>query len=279
MVTSVVSSPIEPSSAHPVFSYSGGKRQLASRIVSLCRREFPNEYHLISPFLGAAAVELRFMHARRGTVIGADADPHLVMFWQNLLEDAGAIVDHANAVMPITVDIWRAWYADMMSSEWHSAEHAAKYFILRYTRVVHAWSPWAKRLEAFNAPSVHRPAFARLIQFKAPRLAVVHADFREFLHKYEGVLYCDPPYYSEDKQYEAVYKKRGTDNVFSDADHHALADLLKARKGWILSYSPHAFIRKLYRDYRQIEVNVTYASRSAQQRDSRDTELLIICPL
>lgn len=283
MQNMLLSSPkgVAPTSSIPPFSYSGGKRQLASRIVSLCRREFPNEYHLISPFLGGAATELRFMFARRGSCLGADSDRNLVMLWQNLLQDAGAVANHAKSLMPITVDIWREWYADMMSSEWHTAEHAAKYFILRYSKVVHAWNPWEARLEAFNAPTIYRPAFARIARLKAPRLSVQCADFREFLSANDGFCYVDSPYVSDDLSYEKVYEQRGAedDNIFRMEDHSDLADILSQRTGWIASNSPHEWVKERYRDYQQIEVHVSYMSRSSQQRDNRDTELLIINPM
>ena len=274
--------PVErlPSSGQPVFSYSGGKRQLASRIVNLFRKHFPTETRLLSPFIGGAAVELAFMFSRRGFCHAADADEHLIMFWRNLITDARAVANHARSLMvePMDRERWQAWYRDMMAGGWHSAEHAAQYFILRYTKVVHAWSVWEKRAEGFNEPRVHKEAFARLSRFRVPRLSVEHADFRSFLLAHDGIAYLDPPYFSDDLSYEKVYEKRAAadDNVFTRESHEDLAELLSARKGWVLSYSPHEWVRNRYRDYTQLEVEVSYMSRSSQQRDNRDTELIII---
>ena len=270
---------VQPTSSIPPFSYSGGKRQLASRIVSLCRREFPNEYHLISPFLGAAAAELRFMFARRGSCLGADADRELINLWKHLIVDARAVADTAQSLMPLDRETWYQWYRDMMSSEWHTLEHAAKFYLLRYTRVLHAWNWWAERAENFNQPKTYRAALARVAQFKAPRLTVEHADFRDFLSANSGIVYCDSPYVSDDLSYERVYERRGTDNVFTMEDHAALADLLSKRKGWIASNSNHPWVWKRYQDYHIMEVPISYNSHQAQRKRARQTELLILNPL
>ena len=271
---------VPPTTATPVFSYSGGKRQLSGRIVNMFREYFPSERHLVAPFLGGGAVELRFMVGRDGTCHGADADPHLIMFWQNLIEDAGAVANHARSLMvePMDRARWQSWYADMMAGAWHSAEHAAKYFILRYTRVVHAWNIWERRANDFNKPTVHLEAFARLSHFRAPRLTVECSDFRTFLDTQDTLSYLDPPYYSSDRSMERVYEKRNADddNVFTQQAHEDLADILSARDAWILSYSDHPWVRQRYQDYRILEVQVTYMSRSAQQRDKRADELIIV---
>ena len=268
------------SSWQPPFSYSGGKSQLATRIASLFRKQFPNERHLISPFLGGAAVELRCIHAFKWSCLGADADEHVILLWKWLIEAPREVAECAVQFMPIDVSTWKSWYADMMSSQWHTLAHAAKYFILRYTKVVHAWSVWEKRLIAFNSPKVYLPAFHRLARFRVPRLSVKCSDFRHFLASHDGIAYVDSPYYSDDLSYEKVYEKRGAEeeSVFSRADHEALADILCTRSGWIASNAPHDWVRSRYRDYEQVEVNVTYASRSAQQKRNRDTELIIISP-
>lgn len=269
------------SSVVPPFSYSGGKSQIAGRIVNLLRYHFPTELRLHSPFLGGGAVELRHCHARRGSVVAGDADPHVVMCWQALLDDAPAVARQALAFMeePMTKARWDAWYAEMLSCDWHSVEDAAKYFIMRYTKVVHAWNWWETRAQNFNKPAVFRAAFTRLSRFRAPRVSVEHADFREFLDNHDGVFYCDPPYYSDDKSYEKVYEKRYAedDNIFTNAAHEALAERLTSRRGWLLSYSPHDWVKSRYRDYPQLEVAVSYQSRCEQKRSNRDTELLILC--
>ena len=123
-------------------------------------------------------------------------------------------------------------------------------------------------------------ALGRLSQFRVPRLSVVHADFRDFLSNHDGLTYIDSPYYSSDMQKERVYERRGADNVFREADHADLADLLSERTGWIASNSNDPWVVNRYQDFQQIEVELSYNSRSAQKkREMRETELIIVCPL
>jgi len=69
------------------------------------------------------------------------------------------------------------------------------------------------------------------------------------LHKsYDRVtadfLYLDPPYYEVGN---GLYHC-----AFSNLDHIMLAGFLYRRKDWVLSYNNHAFIRHLYRQFKQV---------------------------
>lgn len=78
---------------------------------------------------------------------------------------------------------------------------------------------------------------------------IEHKDFEELIKQYDrpdALFYCDPPYHTTEKHYEAV---------FTEADHYRLNTVLKGLKGrFILSYNDDDFIRKLYEEYKVIPV-------------------------
>ena len=270
---------VRPSSMAPVFEYSGGKSKLASRIMAEMFYHFPNEQRLLSPFLGAGALELRFMKARDGYCLGADADRDLVNLWMHLIADARGVAETAQSLMPLDRETWESWYQDMLATQWHTLEHAAKFYLLRQHRVIHSWSWWQERAENFSEPRKHRAALSRIARFKVPRLSVEHADFRTFLANHDGLTYVDSPYVSDDSSFERVYERRGTDFLFTMEDHSDLADILSKRTGWIASNANHRWVWDRYQDHHIMEVPISYNSHQAQRKTGTQTELLIVCPM
>ena len=262
----------EPSSWRPPFSWSGGKSQLASKIVNLFRAHWPNDRSLISPFLGGGAVELRFMHSRRGACVASDADKMLVLMWNALCEGAPPVAEACQSLMPIDRERFDLWLDQIQSADTFDPVLAAKFFILKKTRAIHGWQFWPDKGVDFNQPKVHRAAFALLSRFRVPRLSVTCEDFREFLPAHDGCLYVDSPYFSDDGAMESVYHE----NVFGVAEHEALADLLKARTGWIASNNDCEWVRETYRDYPMIEQVVRYDSRARVGLAGRRSNEVII---
>ena len=261
----------------PPMSYSGGKSKLVSTLMPLINHHFPTEDRLLSPFLGAGAVELQFMHSREAYCHAADVEQPLVNFWNHMVSDAKAVAKRAFHYLPLSEPQWEAWYADMERTPWHTLDDASRYWLLRQGKVVHAWSLWSGLLERFNNPKKHWPAISKLAQFQAPRLTVECTDFGDFLDKHEGLTYCDPPYHSERGEKERVYANRKETNVFSQEDHEGLADLLCQRTGWILSNADTQWVRKRYAAYPMIPVKVRYSSRQMHESmEAMGEELIII---
>ena len=77
--------------------------------------------------------------------------------------------------------------------------------------------------------------------------------------------YLDPPYLIE----SSLYGKKG--NAHKNFDHLQLADILKKRKYWILSYNDCEEIRKLYQEFHIITPNWKYG----MSNDKMSKEVLI----
>lgn len=260
------------------FWYAGSKQKLATPIVNEIRKHFPNETHLLSPFLGAASVELRFQHALRGTCSGADIEEPLINCWVWLQREPRKVVRRCEELMPMCREKWAEFYAEWALPQFPcTLENAARYILLRATRLrqANAFSPMF--CDNFNKPTNHRSAFSRLMRFRAPRMEVHCIDFELFLHSMgPGLAYCDPPYVEA----EHVYARHGqTDDMcFTMADHERLADCLLERGQFVLSYGAHPWVRERYAQpgVEIQELRTQYENRRLRGKDPNVVELLII---
>ena len=90
-------------------------------------------------------------------------------------------------------------------------------------------------------PRFTESAIQRLREFRAPNLSVACADFNDTLSRFpDDFLYLDPPYANG----ERLYGMKG--DMHNGFDHEGLAESLRNRTGWILSYNDHPDIRKMY---------------------------------
>nr|WP_330168340.1 DNA adenine methylase [Bartonella grahamii] len=84
----------------------------------------------------------------------------------------------------------------------------------------------------------------RLKDFKIENFTVEHRDFTESILKYfHDFLYCNPLYLINKK----LYGHKG--DKHNSFDHQALAELLRKRHGWVLSYNDCVEVRELYKGY------------------------------
>ena len=95
---------------------------------------------------------------------------------------------------------------------------------------------------------------------------------KEYDHK-NAFFYCDPPYYKTEKHYKNLKE------AFNEDKHKLLNECLKSLKGkFILSYNDCEFIRELYKDFKQIKINVRWTINNGETADfGKDVgELLIL---
>ena len=225
--------------------YPGGK----SRAVAVIKEHFPkNLKTLCSPFLGGASVELAC--AREGIkVYAADAFEPLVNFWQKVKEDPALLAEKVQKHFPL--DRKEFYYLQKIFQNLEDFwEKAAIFFILNRasfsgTTLSGGMSP--------DHPRFTRSSIERLRLFCTEHLEVAHSDWKETLSLHPNTfLYLDPPYANEGK----LYGNKG--NLHADFDHEALAQTLKKRKGWVLSYNECQKVRDLYAGCKILTPKWTY---------------------
>lgn len=213
--------------------YPGGKTRGVETIVSC----FPDGVQeLLSPFFGGGSIEL-FAASKGVKVYGYDVFAPLAEFWQCLLQDANRLADEVQKHFPLAK---QKFYELQKTQTTFSTkiERAAVYYVLNRSSFSGA--------TLSGGMSPHHPRFTqtsidRLRSFYNPNVSVHKADFSHSLRNHPHLFaYLDPPYLIK----SSLYGRKG--DAHKDFDHEALADLLRNRKRWILSYNDCSEIRKLY---------------------------------
>ena len=240
--------------------YPGGKSRAVKQIIELMP---PGLDSLCSPFFGGGSVELACANAGM-QVHGYDLFKPLVNFWQVALEDAPKLAKMVYDYYPLTKTQFYALqkrYFDICDR----LERATAFYTLNRT------SYSGTTLSGGMSPGHPRfteSAINRLADFTSEGLTVEVADFKESIPAHpDTFMYLDPPYANG----EALYGSKG--DMHKDFDHLALADLLKDRRGWILSYNDCHEIRKLYEGHAFVEPDWIYGMNNNRYASS---EVLIL---
>nr|WP_309486010.1 DNA adenine methylase [Bartonella harrusi] len=239
--------------------YPGGKSRSVTLIVD---NYIKKQKTLCSPFVGGGSIELTL--AKRGTKVYAyDAFKPLVIFWQMLLKDASALAKKVREYEDMTPTIFYNLQKKFRNIR-NRLEIAAAFFALNRssfsgTTLSGGMSPGHPR---FNQRSIER-----LRDFEIENFTVEHLDFKESIPRHSNdFLYCDPPYLINQK----LYGEKG--DKHNSFDHKALAELLRNRQGWVLSYNNCVEVRELYKGHIIINPEWTYGMGN----NKKSNELLIL---
>lgn len=153
---------------------------------------------------------------------------------------------------------------------------AAQYYIVNRTSYSGSttsggWSwkaSWARLTES---------TLERLRGFDVENFIVKRADFKDSIAAHpDAALYLDPPYClnkedgNDGGNRETLYGTEGDHH--EGFDHVGMADILKSRHNWVLSYNDCKYIRDLYDGYKIVEVEWAYGMNASKE----SSEILII---
>ena len=238
--------------------YPGGK----TRGVDFITQFFPeNLDKLLSPFFGGGSIELSV--AAQGTLVyGYDIFSPLVEFWQCLLTQPNELADEVEKHHPLPRDRFYELQATQTRFK-TKLERAAVYYVLNRS------SFSGSTLSGGMSPEHPRftlTSIERLRNYLNPNIKIQKADFKTSLEKHPYTFaYLDPPYLIK----SSLYGKKG--NAHKDFDHEQLANILKKREHWILSYNDCKEIRSLYEGFHILTPNWKYG----MSNDKMSKEVLI----
>ncbi len=224
-------------SSKPVLRYPGGK----FRAVEMITTYFPKDLKkMVSPFFGGGSIEL-FCAAKGIKVLGFDIFQPLVEFWQCLSDDAENISQEVAKYHPLHKKDFYQLQKDQVHLK-TKLERAAAFYVLN--RSSFSGSTLSGGMSPGH-PRFTKTSIERLRQFYNPNVQVQLAHFTESLAQHENVFaYLDPPYLINC----SLYGKKG--DAHKNFDHVALANILKRRKSWILSYNNCDEICALYKGFK-----------------------------
>ena len=238
--------------------YAGGK----TRGVEAIMKFIPDGATICSPFLGGGSVELAC--ANKGMhVYGYDNFRPLVEFWQCILKNPAKLADTVQHHYPLP----KEKFYELQKSQGKSKskyERAARFYVLNRasfsgTTMSGGMSP--------DHPRFTESSIDRIRNFEADNLSVKQADFKESIpESEEHFLYLDPPYMLDQK----LYGRNG--DMHAGFDHEGLAEILKGRDKWILSYNNSEEVRHMYNGYRFYYPRWSYG----MSNDKEARELLVL---
>lgn len=239
--------------------YPGGKSRAVKTVLDFIPK---NTKKLCSPFIGGGSIELACA-AQGIRVHAADAFKPLVEFWKYALKSPAMLSQRVQAYYPLSRTEFYALQKSYIQYK-DPVDRAAVFYVLNRssfsgTTLSGGMSP--------NHPRFTKSAIERLKKFYINGLSVACADYNVMLRRHEDkLLYLDPPYANGGK----LYGKKG--DMHEKFNHQKLADTLKKRDGWILSYNDCKMIRELYRGYKFIHPTWTYG----MSNNKLSNEVLIV---
>ncbi len=241
--------PVAP--VRPAAAYVGGKRNLASRLVSLIET-VPHTLYA-EPFVGMGGVFLRRRSRPRAEVIN-DLSREVSNFFRILQVHYVAFLDMLRFQITTRAEFERLSAVDPETLT--DLQRAARFLYLQRTafggKVVGRNFGMDRAAASFDVTKL-----GPLLEDLHTRLAGVTIErlpFDAFIRRYDSptsLIYADPPYWGSEDYYGA--------ELFSRADFVRLRDSLAAMKGrWILSINDVPEIRELFADFRIDGAELSY---------------------
>ena len=214
--------------------YPGGK----TRARHIIKHHLPKGIkEMISPFCGGASFELHC--AADGIKVHAyDLYRDLIAWWQLVKKDPEGLALAVKKYYPVDSDLfWHCHNTYNQTSDPY--DKVAKFFIVQkcsYSAFGFAKAWYSKGMSLDNVEDI--------ATFNAPNIEFDCKHFKNSLQQHECFAYLDPPYMVKNGNY---YGKQG--KLHKQFDHLALAEILKQRDNWILSYNRCPEIEALYHGY------------------------------
>jgi DNA adenine methylase len=239
--------------------YPGGKSRATNTIYKL----IPKDTKVIcSPFMGGGSLEITC--ANNGIKVYAyDIFAPLVEFWQCLLTNTNKLADSIQEYFPLEKGKFYKLQKTQRSFQ-SKYERAAVFYVLN--RSSFSGSTMSGGMSP-DHPRFTESSIERIRRFKVENLHVERLDFKKSISKHtKDLLYLDPPYLTK----STLYGRNG--DAHKNFDHMGLAEMLKKREKWILSYNDSPEIHELYDSYTFHYPNWKYG----MSNDKMSKEVLIL---
>lgn len=245
--------------------YPGGKTRGVKVISEIIDSLFNGRKILLSPFLGGGSLELFYL-SRGLTIYGNDLFHPLFIFWKNLKENPDKLCSNISQIIN-EEEIDKDKFQKLKNFEGLSEiEIASRYYIINRCSFSGATFCGGFSKSAYES-RLTQSCFTRMENL-APQLSNIHfsnLDAIDFLKQYDEsndqFIYLDPPYYQE----TYLYGRDG--DLHKNFNHQDLAEYLKTRNDWILSYNDVPKIRELYHfaDIQEVNWSLSMTSKKSSE--------------
>jgi len=259
--------------------YPGGKTRAVKHILPLIPKGLDE---LCSPFFGGGSIEIAYAKENPDCKVqGYDVFEPIVWFWEALLENPELLAEEADKLRKLddsfvlrkeTVrgllkddfKLFREEIRKVMDNNEFSFINAAKVYAINRSSFSGAtFSGGYSKSSAYTRFT--DSSVERVRKFKVPNLSVKLSDYKDSIARHPNAfLYCDPPYNLKEKSNKLYGNKGDTHHNF---DHEGLFEVLKERKGWVLSYNKCEWVLERYKDYNILDADWAYGMTNVQNKE------------
>src|SRR6185503_12503940 len=273
----------------PFLKWAGGKTQLLSQLSPLFPRQFNGYYE---PFVGSAAVFFHLYNLKqRGEVKGSmkrvsltDSNEDLVNCYRAVRDGVESLIRWLNEHKKS--HSLRYYYAMRAQNPRNmgDVEQAARLIYLNKTCYnglyrVNRKGQFNVPMGRYRNPGIFDPDELRAASRALDEVEIAVADFRNVLRQARrgDFVYFDPPYYPLSKT--AGFTSY-TQDSFGKFEHESLALVFRAlhEKGCrvMLNNSWTTFTRKLYVDFKRVELSAVRSINSKANKRGKISEMVVI---
>jgi DNA adenine methylase len=244
-----------------IFKWPGGKAKLLPRIKKL----LPKASTFIEPFMGSGFLSL---HLEYEQYLLNDSNPHLIKFFQDLLEYNSELVELAKALF-VKDNNTEAKYLDFREQFNNMPPGLLRSALFLYLNR-HGYNGLCR----FNKSGGYNVPFGRYSSTYFPeheleafiakksRIKLFNLDFKHFLSNksfpIDSVIYCDPPYVPLNKS-SSFTSYDG--NVFSFAEQEQLVNLINNLKPCLPTLISNHYTQQTKMLYKEAEISTFYVPR------------------
>ena len=255
--------------------YPGGKTRACKVLDGVLNEHFdlPSFNHIASPFFGGGSFEFFLQNKYQKPLIVNDKFKPLINFWTQCQTNKERLCAELKTNLATTKEDFKRYREVIMTAE--PFTQALYYFIINRCSFSGAtlsggFSKLASQ-KRFTQSSIDR-----VNKLDLSHVAFHNEDFASFIEAthVDGVLtFLDPPYYLKKKS--KLYGKNG--DMHEGFDHEGLYKTLSSKTNWIMTYNNCDYIKKLYKDYKI--VNVCWSYGMNKSKDSSEIVIIATTPL
>lgn len=252
--------------------YPGGKSRACKIIDDVISTHFDiSKYNtLLSPFFGGGSFEFYFQNRHGYNIIANDKFTPLYNFWKQVKNNKKILCSELKKNTIISKEQFVNYRNTIMNMN-NEIQQAMQYFIINRCSFSGATLSGGFSEEA-SKKRYTLSSIDRIELLDLSNIEFYNLDFEKFISTHYDdercLMFLDPPYFLEKNS--RLYGNNG--DMHELFDHQLLFDTIKTKKNWIITYNNCEYIKKLYNNFKIIEVNWSYGMNTTK----KSSEIIIL---